>query len=133
MSNQPMDWKEKLRVGFAQFTTNAAAAFTDFGQNTAASVNRTLDGLQKDADEFFEDPNGFTSGVITKIGDGAAGIASEFVTYVGAGNVSPDFYDWIMVLSTVTTKQVLPQSIDRKGPRNAVLLSTHLINFYLEF
>lgn len=97
-----MDWKEKLRLGFAAFQEGAK----EFGENAGKSISQALDNVQYKVDDFLDDPNRFTNEALAKVSDEVTGLASEFVTYVGAGHVSGGFYDWIMILSQVTTKHV---------------------------
>jgi hypothetical protein len=99
-------WKEAWKQKWKTATTEMGGVFSDLLNTITEKAEEAMDNVQNQADVFFDDPVGISEQVAATMRNEVVSVASEFVTYVGAGQMTGEFYDWLMVLSQVTTKEV---------------------------
>lgn len=99
-------WKENWKKKWKTATAEVGVVLSDIFTTISEKAEEAMDNVQAQADVFFDDPMGVSEQVAASVRNEVVSVASEFVTYVGAGNMSGEFYDWLMVLSQVTTKEV---------------------------
>lgn len=107
LSSSEMDsWKDNWKQKWKTATTGVGEALSELLTSISEKAEEAMDHVQNQADVFFDDPVGISEQVVDTMRNEVVSVASEFVTYVGAGNMTGEFYDWLMVLSQVTTKEV---------------------------
>eukprot|EP01126_Amoeba_proteus_P015946 TRINITY_DN17275_c0_g1_i1.p1 TRINITY_DN17275_c0_g1~~TRINITY_DN17275_c0_g1_i1.p1 ORF type:complete len:139 (-),score=27.80 TRINITY_DN17275_c0_g1_i1:323-739(-) len=94
-------WKDKWKAFSRAAATNVEELFQSF-----------LSNVEDKIEDVLHDPLGDSQKLVINVKDEVYSVANEFVTYCGAGQISGEFLDWILILSQVSTKQDLDRMLD---------------------